>query len=319
MTSRPDLRQHRCADAQGRGWGARGGEGESPRGCSTRPSFSARADPVPVAICQHESGSRPPGSTECPLTAINASRFCWLDDLPTRSEPDQGHNRAPVQIRAIGVSDSERARVLRPLDTRENGLMSQVVEAGLIAGSAAVAASLITSFLALAITRTQVRAAERMARVAFMSERQADLYVELGELAERMRASADVASEIALGRPSSHPAPPPLSDERWFAFQGRLRVFGSRMARDAFGSLQAATESLQASATAAQAGHPPDAQEVAGCLEAAAEAISRIRTIASAEVGPLHDILLTSECHWWQFRCPRVDRRVLATFAAGTD
>jgi hypothetical protein len=92
--------------------------------------------------------------------------------------------------------------------------MNPVVESGIIAGGAAVASSIVTSALALAITRTQVHATERAARSAFMAERQADLYVELGELAERMRAAAGVASEVALGKPPTHASPPALNDER---------------------------------------------------------------------------------------------------------
>jgi hypothetical protein len=194
--------------------------------------------------------------------------------------------------------------------------MNPVVESGIIAGGAAVAASVVTSALALAITRIQVRAADRAARSAFMAERQAYLYVELGELAERMRAAAGVASEVALGEVPTHLPPPALADERWFAFQGKLRVFGSRAARDTFGDLQVALEMLQRLADETKAGQPPRVQEVATAVGAASEATSRIRTIASAEAGPLRDILLSSARHWWQFRRRQADRQILDTWRA---
>jgi len=176
------------------------------------------------------------------------------------------------------------------------------VEAGIIAGGAAVSASVVTSLLAVRITRIQALAAARAARASFMAARQADLYVELGELAERMRAAAGVAAELALGKTPVHPAPPPVSDERWYAFQGTLRVFGSRVARDTFGDLQAALKALQFLAAHAQSGQLAAEQDVAAALDAASGAMARIRTIASAEVGPLRDLLVLSTRHSCQLR-----------------
>jgi hypothetical protein len=118
--------------------------------------------------------------------------------------------------------------------------MNPIVEAGIIAAGSALLSSLLTGSLAVIITRSQNSSAENIARQNFMSERQADAYVVLCDEVSRVAAWANIAIEQAQGRQSTLKPVEALTGDRWFDMQGRLRVFGSRMARDEFDMMMGA-------------------------------------------------------------------------------
>jgi hypothetical protein len=142
-----------------------------------------------------------------------------------------------------------------------------------------------------------------------MSERQADTYVVLCDEVSRIEAWANMAIEHAQGRQSSLKPVEALTGDRWFDMQGRLRVFGSRMARDEFDMMMAAAGRLQYLQITALEGQPGKTEDVLAVFQELHTHGARVRTIVSAEVGPLRDLLVK---RWWQFRKRYHAGRILA-------
>jgi hypothetical protein len=191
-----------------------------------------------------------------------------------------------------------------------------VVEAGIIGAGAAVISSFLTGLLLINSTRIQIRSAAEVARRTFISEKQADAYVNVCNQVSRVEAWANVASKTALGQQSHLERPETMAADDWFDLQGRLRVFGSRIVRDEFDMVMGAAHALQILETSALQGHSTFAimhlrksrgyvaseKDVTQIVAAIRLHAARVRTAVSAEVGPLYDLLDRRPVRWWQIR-----------------
>jgi hypothetical protein len=114
-----------------------------------------------------------------------------------------------------------------------------------------------------------------------------------------------------------------MAGDDWFELQGRLRVFGSRIVRDEFDMVMAASHHLQILEAAALQGHHASEGDIETLRAAIRQHAARVRTAVSAEIGPLYDLLDRRPIRWWQFRrrqdASRVLNRVQAKGASPLD
>jgi|SRR5579859_1779821 len=185
--------------------------------------------------------------------------------------------------------------------------MNPIVEAGAIGAGAAFLSSLLTGILTTSIARSRVLSNERMARRDFLNERQADTYVILCDQVTRIEAWANIAVDRAQGKESSLGAAELLTGDRWFDLQGRLRVFGSRPARDEFDMTMTAALKLHVLEEKAAHGQAATNEQAMALRQEIGVHAARVRTCVSAEVGPLWDVL--SHGAWWNLIARRRAKR----------
>src|SRR5262249_10850428 len=134
-------------------------------------------------------------------------------------------------------------------------------------------------------------------------------YVVLCDEVSRVEAWANIAIEHAQGRQPNLDPVEALTGDRWFDMQGRLRVFGSRIVRDEFDMMMFAAHQLQILQSAALQGQLSESSQALAARQELSTHAARVRTIVSAEIGPLRDVLVK---HWWHFRKRYRARRALA-------
>jgi hypothetical protein len=189
--------------------------------------------------------------------------------------------------------------------------MNPVIAAGIIGAASAVLSSLMTGLLLINSTRLQIHSAAQVTRQTFISEEQAETYVRLCNQVSRVEAWATVAIDVARGRQSHLDRPSTMTADDWFELQGRLRVFGSRIARDEFDMTMAAAHALQAMETSALQGRLPNENDAISAAQALKLHAARVRTCVSAEIGPLRDLLDPRPIRWWQIRRRMSERKQL--------